>query len=106
MESIRTYKNVQEISSLKFSVPVTVFCPLGPNYYRAVVDCEMKLGDVIADFLDLERFFKKDLNGEHLTTEDLVAKVFDVMSATYHPEHIRVSVHSDSHFSIETIKES
>lgn len=102
---MRTYSNEQEISRMEFTVPATVFCPLGPNYYRAMVTCELELGDTIVDFLDLEDYFKKELNGEHLTTENLCGEVFNTLDEVYSPKHLRVTVLSDSHFPIKTIKE-
>lgn len=103
---MRTYSNEKNISRMKFTAPVTPFCPLGPNYYRATVTCELELGDKIVDFLDLEAYFKKELNGSSLTTEDLCDEVFQTLSKVYEPKHIRVTVGSDSHFPIETIKEA
>ena len=101
---MRTYEN-KGISKMKMSVPVTVFCPLGPNYYRATINIEIELGDVIVDFLDLEDYFKKELNGKHLTSEDLVIEIFNHLDEAYKPMHLTVSSKSDSHFAIEVIKE-
>ena len=98
---MKTYSNDNGITRMRFlDVPVTVFCPLGPNYYRASVSCEIELNDTIADFLDLEAYFK------HLTSEQLCDEVFQKLTSVYEPEHLRVVVRSDSHFPIETIKES
>ena len=103
---MRTYSNDKGISRMKFTAPASVFCPLGPNYYRAMVTCELELGEKIVDFLDLEAYFKRDLNGKELTTENLCDEVFQTLKSVYEPKHIRVTVMSDSHFSIETIKEA
>jgi hypothetical protein len=90
---------------MNFEVPVTVYCTLGRNYYRARLNVKMQLGDTIVDFIDLENYFKVELNGRHLTTEDLVIEVFNKLSEVYKPMHIRVASHSDSHFPIEIVKE-
>lgn len=104
---MKTYSNDNGITRMRFlDVPVTVFCPLGPNYYRASVSCEIELNDTITDFLDLEAYFKQELNGKHLTSEQLCDEVFQKLTSVYEPEHLRVVVRSDSHFPIETIKES
>lgn len=101
---MRTYEN-KGVNKMNFKVPVTVFCPLGPNYYRATLEVKMELGNNIVDFLDLEDYFKKELNGKHLTTEDLVIEVFNTLDEYYKPMHLSVASHSDSHFDIEVIKE-
>lgn len=101
---MRTYEN-KGVNELNFTVPVTVYCPLGPNYYRAEVEVKMELGEVIVDFLDLEDYFKKELNGKHLTTEDLTIEIFNTLDEIYKPKHLRVASHSNSHFELEIVKE-
>lgn len=101
---MRTYEN-KGVNRLDFTVPVTPFCPLGPNYYRAQVTVNMELGDVIVDFLDLEDYFKKELNGKHLTTEDLTIEVFNKLDEVYKPMHLKVTSHSNSHFELDITKE-
>lgn len=100
----RRYENEHGISNMNFTAPVTVFCPLGPNYYRAAVTCEIELDAFIVDFIDLENYFKKELNGKELTTEALAGEVFAALEKAYAPKSITVKVHSDSHFPIDTIK--
>ena len=73
---MRTYEN-KGITRMNFTIPVTVFCPLGPNYYRSTLSVEMELGENIVDFHDLEDYFKVELNGKELTSEDLVIEVFN-----------------------------
>lgn len=101
---MRQYKNEQGITAMKFTAPATVYCHLGANYYRASVTCEMELADRIVDFIDLEDYFKKELNGKSLTTEELVGEVFATLEREYAPKTLTVTVHSDSHFPIDTIK--
>jgi len=102
---MKTYSNADGITRMKFTAPVTALCPLGPNYYRATVICEVELDKTIVDFNDLEHYFKKDLNGKKLTTENLCNAVFQLFKEIYNPKHLKITVLSDSHFPIETIKE-
>ncbi len=102
---MRKYKNENQISRMEFEVPVVVYCPLGNNYNKAFVGIEFTLSDTIVDFIDLEKFFKVDLNGAHLTSEELCARVFDVIKTEYNPKTLKVTVESNSHFTIRTIKE-
>ena len=101
---MRTYEN-KGVNKMSFSVPVTPFCPLGPNYYRAQVDVEIELNNIIVDFLDLEDYFKKELNGKSLTTEDLTIEVFNTLDEIYKPMHLKVTSHSNSHFDLGITKE-
>lgn len=103
---MRQYENKKNISLMEFTVPVTAFCPLGPNYYRATAECSVELTDRIVDFLDLEDYFKKELNGKHLTTEDLCDEIHSTLMREYNTEHVVVTISSDSHFPIRTTKAS
>ena len=102
---MRTYENSNAITEMRFRVPATVYCPLGANYYRAVIDLQIKLDKKIVDFVDLEVFFKSEINGKHLTTEQLCDLILETMKTNYEPKYIRCEVLSDSHFEIRTIKE-
>lgn len=103
---MRRYPNEHGISRMEFTVPVTPFCPLGPNYYRATVECVVELDGYIIDFLDLEEYFKVKLNGAKLTTEALASEVYETLMREYLPLSVVVRVHSDSHFPITTEKRS
>ena len=105
MENFRQYNNEQGITRMEFEVPVICYCTLGLNYYKPTLKIEIELNDKIVDFLDLERYFKTDLNGEKLTCENLVKNVFDTMKKIYNPTKLKVCCQSDSHFLIRTIKE-
>lgn len=101
---MRTYEN-KGINTMNFEVPVTVYCTLGANYYRAMISVHMELGEKIVDFIDLEDYFKKELNGKPFTTEDLVIEIFNKLDYVYQPMHLRVTSQSDSHFKIQVAKE-
>lgn len=101
----RQYDNKQKITEMEFEVPVVCYCPLGKNYYKPTLYISLKLSKNIVDFIDLEDFFKKELNGKGLTCEDLVGTVFNVMKDIYNPHYLRVQCKSDSHFVINTVKE-
>lgn len=89
---------------MTFKAITTPFCPLGNNYYRATISCEIELGNNIVDFCDLEDYFKS-LNGGPYTTEELCNEVFTTLKEEYGSGKVMVKVLSDSHFPIETIKE-
>jgi len=105
MENFRQYENKQEISKMEFEVPVVCYCPLGKNYYKPLLKIELEMRNYIVDFIDLERYFKVDLNGAAKTCEDLVNDVFNTLKEAYNPTKLRVCCQSDSHFIIRTIKE-
>lgn len=103
--NFRSYENEQNITRMEFEVPVVCYCPLGVNYYKPTLLIKIELSNRIIDFLDLEDFFKKELNGEKYTCEDLVGYVFSTMQKIYNPRYLYVCCESDSHFKIKTVKE-
>ena len=102
---MRTYENKNKIARYKFTVPVVVFCPLGDDYYNTTVVVEVELDKKIVDFLDLEDYFEKQLNGQHLTTEELAAEVRDTIAKEYEPKSVRVEIVGGSHIDAHTITE-
>ena len=102
---MRKYPNEYKITKMHFEVPVVVFCPLGINYNKANLTIDFELGDTIVDFIDLENYFKVDMNGKALTSEQVVAEVWKMIKKEYNPISLRVELESNSHFTIKTIKE-
>ena len=98
---MRVYKN-KYVRAYEFKVPVVVYCSLGENYYQAIAKIDISKPHSIVDFIDLENFFKKELNGQRLTAEDLGAKIKSTLQKYLRPKKISVEIISNSHFEIHT----
>lgn len=103
---MRTYENREGITGVKLESTATVYCPLGKNYEKARVICQIKRPGKDVDFLDLEDFFKNTLNGERLTTEQLCSKVYELLEEAFSPDGLKVTIVNESHIHIEVTRES
>lgn len=98
--------NVQGITQIFFEKSVQAFCPLGNDYYTAVMRVVMTPGDEYMDYCNTDKFIKS-LGGKRLIIEDLVAKVYENIMQ-YKPKYLKVSAkaESNSHFPVIVTKES
>lgn len=86
--------------------PKTVtFCPLGDNYYLSKVEIDIELDGKVADLLDVENLFKKDLNGRTTSIEDLASNICETIVKWYSPISVRVECVADTHIEVHAIAE-
>lgn len=100
------FEHTQGISKVTFNKTITVFCPLGNDFYTAHIAVEFVPDKVMMDYLDEERYFK-ELSGVKLIIEDLVAEVHSHYTNTYSPKYVKVEVFAENatHFPVTVIKE-
>lgn len=67
-------KNTQKITKVKFAKIAHCFCPIGNDWYTCNVDAEVNLGEELIDFLDIDAYFRDEIESKHLIVEDVVAK--------------------------------
>lgn len=101
------FEHTQGISKVTFNKTITVFCPLGNDFYTAHVNVDFVPDKVMMDYLDEEAFFK-GLSGANLIIEDLVEKVHKRYTDTYAPKYVKVTVFAENaaHFPVTVIKEN
>lgn len=89
---MNTFPNDYGIGLTHFKTETTVFCPIGKDYYKADIEVWVTGQKRIVDFLDINDFCVKELNGKVLSHEELTAVVFQEMEREFQPEHLKVSV--------------
>lgn len=99
------FKHTQGLASIEFEKTITVWCPLGNDYYTATIGVYFRPGEYLMDYLDEEDYFK-ELSGEKLIIEDLLAKVFDHYMKTYEPKELTITVNATNatHFPVKVCK--
>lgn len=97
--------NKQGITQIFFERQVQAFCPMGNDYYTAVVRVVMEPSNEIMDYCDTDNYIKS-LGGKNLIIEDLVNEVFEHIEQ-YKPKYLRVSAKAESnvHFPVIVTKE-
>ena len=101
------FEHTQGLSKVSFNKTITVFCPLGNDYYTATINVEFIPNSWMMDYLDEEQYFK-DLQGESYIIEDIAKLVHDHLTQSYDPKFLRVSVHAENatHFPVTVVKET
>jgi len=119
------FKNTQKISEIVFE-PKEVchnLCPLGQlwcdeqvkngdrprlAHYTNHFKIHMVPGDLICDYLDVEKWIRDNLNDSTIVIEDAVSKLFDYLDSTYKPKHLKVESYVDDaiHGPVTVVRES
>ena len=101
------FEHTQGLSMVSFNKTITVFCPLGNDYYTAVIRVDFVPNEWMMDYLDEERFFK-DLQGSKYIIEDIAKIVYDHLVGSYGPKHVKVTVdaYNATHFPVTVVKET
>lgn len=91
------FKNSQKINCIKLKKTVSLYCPMGSDFYVANFDVDLFLGQdsFIPDYIEVDRFFS-NLSGQHLIIEDAVCKVLDYFVRELDPMRVEVSLEAQS----------
>lgn len=86
---------------MSFTKELSAYCPLGRQNYTASIECGIKCGDTIPDYLDLDSNID-GLDGDMLTVEALARCVHDMTKSAFggSPVHTVVSVGQSKHFPV------
>ena len=101
------FEHTQGLSMVSFNKTITVFCPLGNDYYTATVTVEFVPARWMMDYLDEEKFFK-ELQGTKYIIEDIAEIVHSHFVTEYSPKRIKVTVYAENatHFPVTVVKEN
>ena len=118
------FKNTQKITKITFEPATTHnFCPLGQLFCDELAKDGSKPqlphytnhfritfvpGEFICDYIDVEKWIKKEINDESLIIEDAVSNLYDYVMETYHPEYLLVETYVDDamHGAVNVQRES
>lgn len=94
-------KNEHNVSKVKFVKKVRAYCPLGRQEYEADIECSVKCGDTIPDYLQLDAAIS-DIEGDMLTVEALARRVHDMTMKAFGGAQVETvaSVGQSNHFPV------
>lgn len=96
--------NTQSISSIKADKRISLYCPIGKDYYTADVVINFVPGDYYMDYIDLDMFLNR-LSGLSLTIEDAADTIYKELQR-YKPQKTKVTVEafSNTHLHVTATK--
>lgn len=94
-------RNEHGVSKVTFVKKVRAYCPLGRQEYEANIECIVKCGDTIPDYLELDAAID-GINGDMLTVEALARSVHDMTMKAFGGAQVDtvVSVGQSKHFPV------
>ena len=100
------FKHTQGISYVDFTKTITVFCPLGNDYYTADINVRFHPNQWMMDYIDVEKYIMS-LQGSRNIIEDIATSVYDYLKKEYSPNKVRVSIYAynAAHFPVTVVKE-
>lgn len=87
------YVNNKElnISKIHISPNAKCFCPIGKDWYTNMFTIEMVPDNIIPDYVEVDEFVQKSINGKDLLIEQAVNTLYNFMKETYQPKSLKVS---------------
>ena len=99
-------RNTQDISIIKAKHRISLYCPIGKDYYTADISIEFKPDKVIPDYCKLTNYLN-NLSGLSLIIEELANNIHEHLMSKYNPISAKVSIkaYSNTHLDVEVVKE-
>ena len=103
-----TFKNEQGITKIKFTQNAQCFCPLGNDWYTNQFTVEIVPNELLADYVDVEKFIRNEIAGKSFILEDAVSTLFNYIHEQVEPKYLKVSSYGDDavHFPVTVTKET
>ena len=96
--------NIQSISLIEANKQISLYCPIGKDYYTANILIEFVPDAHYMDYIDLDVFIN-DMGGMSLTIEEAVDMVYKELQR-YKPKKTKVSIvaFSNTHLNVTVTK--
>ena len=96
--------NIQSITTIEGNKRISLYCPIGKDYYTADVHITFLPNAFYMDYIDLDNFLNK-LSGMSLTIEEAAKKIYDELQR-YMPKKASVTIeaYSNTHLYVKVTK--
>lgn len=100
------FENKQGITGIELEKVIHNYCPLGEDWYTNNVSIQVIPGDVIPDYIEIDREIENKIEGKTLSIEDVVSLVSETFME-YKPKYINVvsDVQDAKHLHVKVAKE-
>ena len=93
--------NTQSITTIKADKRITLYCPIGKDFYTADVYIKFLPNAFYMDYIDLDKFLN-DMSGLNLTIEDGVNKIYNELQK-YQPKKVSVKIEAFSNTHLHVV---
>lgn len=96
--------NTQRVDLIEADKQICLYCPIGKDYYTAVVTIKFIPNEQYMDYIDLDNYLNR-LSGLSLTIEDAVRDIYDELQS-YRPSKAKVAIEafSNTHLHVKVTK--
>lgn len=96
--------NTQSISVIEADKRISLYCPIGKDYYTADVKIKFLPNAFYMDYIDLDQFLNK-MSGSSLTIEEATEQIYNELQR-YMPKKVSVTIEafSNTHLHVTVTK--
>ena len=96
--------NTQSITVIEANKRISLYCPIGKDYYTADIHIEFLPNAFYMDYIDLDVFLNK-MSGLSLTIEDACNEIYNELQR-YIPKKASVTIeaYSNTHLNVKVTK--
>lgn len=96
--------NTQRVDLIEADKRICLYCPIGKDYYTAVVNIKFIPNEYYMDYIDLDQYLNR-LSGLSLTIEDAASDIYDELQS-YKPAKAEVTIEafSNTHLHVKVTK--
>ena len=97
-------KNTQDISLIEADKRISLYCPIGEDYYTADIYIKFVPDSYYMDYIDLDKFLNK-LSGLSLTIEEAAEKIYNELQRYEpHKTNVLINATSNTHLHVKVTK--
>ena len=100
-------KNTQKIAMITMNPTACTLCAIGQDWFKNELEIIFMPGDCYPDYMEVEDWIMKNIDGKELNIEDVVQKIYDFIAETYQPKDLTVTDNVSgckSHFNVSVTK--
>lgn len=93
--------NTQSISVIEADKRISLYCPIGKDYYTADVKMKFLPNAFYMDYMDLDQFIN-NMGGSNLTIEEAIEQIYNELQR-YMPKKVSVTIEAFSNTHLHVI---
>lgn len=93
--------NTQSISVIEADKRISLYCPIGKDYYTADVKIKFLPNAFYMDYMDLDQFIN-NMGGSNLTIEEAIEQIYNELQR-YMPKKVSVTIEAFSNTHLHVI---